>query len=163
MKTCWSVQLLAAPDRATLTATATLTAGMHFTPLNYNTMMELVQTTVLGPFFVCVHISASKTSYSCMQNSKCVSPHQYCVDLHGQQYVLVIFMFFSSFITEVFLVVPSLLRKSCPRATISSISLSPGASTSKGVPMTECWGGLSEKYKHKSWCVFVASFFFFAF
>lgn len=89
-----------------------------------------------------------KLVYSCMQGSKCVSPHQYCdVDLHSQQYVLVIFICFASFIPAVFLVVPSLLQRSYLRATISSISLSQRASTSKEVPMTECWGGSSKKYK----------------
>lgn len=40
--------------------------------------------------------------------------------------------------------VPSLLQRSCPRATISSTCLSPAPSTSKGVPTTECWGGSSQ-------------------
>lgn len=126
------------------TATATHTAGIfiYIAPLYCISIYESclcvcvcvsLQVRVLCTLCIC------KLVYSCMQGSKCVSPHQYCdVDLHSQQYVLVIFICFASFIPAVFLVVPSLLQRSCLRATISSISLSQGASTSKEVPMTEC-------------------------
>ena len=99
MKMCWSVQLLAAPVRAMLTATVTHTAGIHTSHYGvdlhlcltlYSCKCEHCAPDVCSPF---VYLQAP-TIHTRMQDSGCVSGHQCDAELRSQQHApLLIFIF----------------------------------------------------------------------
>lgn len=116
MRMCWSVQLLAAPVRATLTATVTHTAGTHtrITVLHlcvcFCSWCSVMHKICYFPF--CIR----NPTYSCVQGRHCVSPHQGDEDLHGQQHApCLIFILFFLFLH------PSSLS-GCPIAAAEKLS-----------------------------------------